>query len=194
MINIIWSIFIISGIVFSFFTGRMDIINSTILDSCKTSLNMVLEIFPVISLWMGIMQIASDSSLLNRFSMLIYPILRKLFPDIPRGDESLGFIASNIIANIFGLGSAATPFGLKAMNALQKLNKKKDTASNSMITFLVLNTSGLTLIPTTVISLRIMYHSINPSQIILTSLIATTVASVTGLTIDYLIRRRHNDN
>ena len=168
----------------------MDIINSTILDSCKTSLNMVLEIFPVISLWMGIMQIASDSSLLNRFSMLIYPILRKLFPDIPRGDDSLGFIASNIIANIFGLGSAATPFGLKAMNALQKLNKKKDTASNSMITFLVLNTSGLTLIPTTVISLRIMYKSTNPTFIVGGCILATFFSTLGGLIINYFLSRR----
>ena len=190
MVNIIWGFFIASGIIYSLFTGRMDIMNKTFIDSCGTSLKMIMEVFPVIALWMGIMRIAEDSKLLNKLSKLIYPILKKIFPEIPAGDESLSLIASNVIANIFGLGSAATPFGLKAMEALQKLNKKKDTASNSMITFLVLNTSGLTIIPTTVISLRVMYNSSNPMMIVSGCIIATVCSTIGGLFINYLLSRR----
>lgn len=190
MVNIIWGIFIISGIIFGFITGKMDVINQTILDSCKTSLKMIMEILPVIALWMGIMKIASNSGLLNKLSKLIYPFLKVLFPEIPVGDESLSLIASNMIANIFGLGSAATPFGLKAMESLQKLNKDKNTASNSMITFLVLNTSGLTLIPTTVISLRVMYNSNNPMIIVPGCIIATFCSTIGGLFINYVLSRR----
>ena len=190
MVNIIWGIFIISGIIFGFITGKMDVINQTILDSCKTSLKMIMEILPVIALWMGIMKIASNSGLLNKLSKLIHPFLKVLFPEIPVGDESLSLIASNMIANIFGLGSAATPFGLKAMEALQKLNKDKNIASNSMITFLVLNTSGLTLIPTTVISLRVMYNSNNPMIIVPGCIIATFCSIIGGLFINYVLSRR----
>ncbi len=125
MVNIIWGFFIVSGIIYSLFTGKMDIMNTTILDSCKTSLKMIMEVFPVIALWMGIMKIAEDSLLLKKLSKLISPVLKIIFPEIPKEDESLSLIASNVIANIFGLGSAATPFGLKAMEALQRLNKKK---------------------------------------------------------------------
>ena len=190
MVNIIWGLFIVSGIIYSLFTGKMDLINKTFIDSCGTSLKMIMEVFPVIALWMGIMRIAEDSKLLNKLSKLIYPVLKIIFPEIPEGNESLSLIASNVIANIFGLGSAATPFGLKAMEALQKLNKKKDTASNSMITFLVLNTSGLTIIPTTVISLRVMYNSSNPMMIVSGCIIATICSTIGGLFINYLISRR----
>ena len=118
------------------------------------------------------------------------PFLRKIFPDIPENHESFSLIASNIIANIFGLGSAATPFGLKAMTSLQKLNKQKDTATRSMITFLVINTSGLTIIPTTIISLRVMYGSENPTKIVFACIIATFCSTVSGLIIDRIFSRR----
>ena len=190
MVNIIWGFFIVSGIIYSLFTGKMDLINKTFIDSCGTSLKMIMEVFPVIALWMGIMRIAEDSKLLNKLSKLIYPVLKIIFSEIPEGNESLSLIASNVIANIFGLGSAATPFGLKAMESLQKLNKKKDTASNSMITFLVLNTSGLTIIPTTVISLRVMYNSSNPMMIVSGCIIATICSTIGGLFINFLISRR----
>ena len=105
----------------------------------------------------------------------------------------MGYIASNIAANAMGLGSAATPFGLKAMSELQKINPKKDTATDAMVTFLVLNTSGVTIVPTTTIALRLMHGSTNPESIIVTSLIATFFASVAGLLLDYYIRRKKHD-
>ena len=112
---------------------------------------MIIKIFPVMALWLGLMNIAKNSGLLDKLSKKISPILKFLFPEIPKNHESLNYISSNIIANMFGLGNAATPFGLKAMKSLQKLNKNKDIASRSMITFLVINTSGVTIIPTTII-------------------------------------------
>ena len=191
MVNIIWTIFIVFGIIFSIINGKVDGINKTILDSCKVSLEMIIQIFPVMAMWMGLMNIASKSKLLDKFSKLVTPILKVLFPEIPAGNESFSFIASNIVANIFGLGSAATPFGLRAMQSLQKLNKNKDVASRSMITFLVLNTSGLTLIPTTVITLRVMYHSSNPTVIVFACIIATLLSTMGGLICDRVMARRY---
>ena len=145
MVNKIWGFFIIIGIVACLLTGKVDVLNNEILESTKSSLDMIIKIFPVMALWLGIMRIATESGLLRKLSHFLSPLLRKLFPEIPKGHESLSLIASNITANMFGLGNAATPFGLKAMKSLQELNDKKDTASRSMITFLVLNTSGVTI-------------------------------------------------
>lgn len=184
MVNYIWAFFIIIGIIYGIITNNFEAINNEILTSSKTTLDMVLKTFPLIALWTGIMNIARESKLLDKFSNFISPILGKLFPEIPKGHESLGYIASNIIINMFGLGSAATPFGLKAMKSLQEINPDKKTASRSMITFLVMNTSGLTLIPTTVISLRMMYNSANPTEIVVTTLIATVSSTVIGLIAD----------
>lgn len=189
MVNIIWSFFIILGIIYSILTNRIDIINTTILESAKTSLDMIIQIFPVLALWMGIMNIAQKSNLLNKISKILFPLLSKLFPEIPKNHESLGFIASNIIANVFGLGSAATPFGLKAMQSLQKLNKNKTKASRSMITFLVINTSGVTLIPTTIISMRMMHNSSNPNSILLACIIGTLCSTIGGVFVDKLFAK-----
>ena len=138
------------------------------------------------------MKIAEASGLLRKFAKLMEPILSRLFPSVPKDNPALGFIASNIAANMMGLGSAATPFGLKAMSELQKINDKKDTASVAMITFLVLNTAGVTIVPTTVLALRIATGSENPSEIILPGVIATFCSSIGGLLLDYFIRRRNN--
>lgn len=190
MVNVIWCSFIILGIIFCLITNKLDIINTEILNSTKTSLDMVIKIFPVMALWLGIMNIAKFSGLLDKISEKLSPLLRKLFPEIPDSHESISLMASNIIANMFGLGNAATPFGLKAMKSLQSLNNKKDIASRSMITFLVLNTSGLTIIPTTIISMKMMYGSINPTDIVLPCLIASFISTVGGLIMDRILARR----
>ena len=189
MVNIIWTIFISCGIIYAIVTNNVEVVNNTIMESSKTSLDMIIQIFPVLALWMGLMNIAEKSKLLDKFSNLISPVLTKLFPEIPRGHESLSYIASNIIANVFGLGSAATPFGLKAMDSLQKLNKKKDTASRSMITFLIINTSGVTLVPTTIISMRMMYKSTNPTVILLACIIGTTCSTIGGIFVDKIFTK-----
>ncbi|MBE6152398.1 MAG: spore maturation protein [Firmicutes bacterium] len=190
MVNKIWCFFIILGIIYSFFTGNIDVINSEVLKCAQTSFEMAVKIFPVMALWLGIMNIAKVSGLLNKIAIFLSPVLTKIFPEIPKGHESIGFITSNLIANIFGLGNAATPFGLKAMKSLQELNEKKDTASRSMITFLVMNTSGLTIVPTTIISLRIMHGSANPTDIVFPCFIASFISFVTSILIEYIIARR----
>lgn len=194
MVNIVWSALIILGIIYSIIVGKVDVINTEILSSAKNSIDMIIKLLPIMAIWLGIMEIAKDSGFLKKFSSFISPILSKLFPDIPKEHESLGFIASNMIANMFGLGNAATPFGLKAMKSLQELNKKKDTASRSMITFLVLNTSGLTIIPTTVISMRLMHGSTNPTEILVPCFIATFFSTTCGLILDRNLARRHKNN
>lgn len=190
MVNILWYSFIIVGILFCIVTNKLDLLNEEILGSAKTSLDMIMRIFPVMALWLGIMNIAKKSGLLDKIAKLVSPLFSKLFPEIPSGHESIGLITSNMIANMFGLGNAATPFGLKAMKSLQELNSKKDTASRSMITFLVLNTSGLTIIPTTVISLRMMYGSSSPTDIVFPCIIATFVSTFAGLLMDRFLASR----
>lgn len=190
MVTIIWGILIITGIIYFLVVGDIDGLNNTILSSANDGVKMVLDLLPIIVLWSGIMKIAEESGILDIIAKLLYPLLSKLFPSIPKDNKSLGYIASNIAANALGLGSVATPFGLKAMKELQKINDNNEVASYPMITFLILNTSGVTIVPTTTIALRMMRGSVNPESIIITSLIATTCASVAGLTLDYFIRRK----
>ena len=190
MVNVIWVLLILIAIIYSLFTGEVETINNGILTHATSGVNLVLEMMPLIVLWTGIMKIAEKSGLLHVFARALNPLLRRLFPSLPRNHKALGYIASNIGANMLGLGSAATPFGLKAMDELQKDNPKKTEATEAMITFLVLNTGGVTLIPTTVIALRIMHGSANPTEIIITSILATAVSSISGLVLDYFIRRR----
>ena len=191
MVNVIWVLLILIAIIYSLFTGEVETINNGILTHATSGVNLILEMMPLIVLWTGIMKIAEKSGLLHVFARALNPLLRRLFPSLPRNHKALGYIASNIGANMLGLGSAATPFGLKAMDELQKDNPKKTEATEAMITFLVLNTGGVTLIPTTVIALRIMHGSANPTEIIITSILATAVSSISGLLLDYLIRRRN---
>ena len=191
MINIIWFFLIVLGIIYSFLSGNVSYINDVILSSGNDALNLILTMLPILVLWMGILNIASNSGLLEKFANLLNPLLSKLFPNLKKDDKALEYISSNVAANMLGLGSAATPFGLKAMQCLQKNNPKKDTATPEMITFLVLNTSGVTIIPTTVIAMRLTYGSANPESIIITSLLATICSTTFGLLLDYIIRRNH---
>lgn len=189
MISIIWAILIVFGILYYFLSGNLQALNNEVLTNANKALDLMLETMPVIVLWTGIMKIAEDSGLLKKFSAFLEPFLRKLFPSVRKDSLALGYIASNIAANALGLGSAATPAGLKAMRELQKENDKKDEASEAMITFLVLNTAGVTIIPTTILAMRVMYNSANPSEIILPAVMATAISSVSGLTLDYIIRK-----
>lgn len=193
LVTYIFVFFIAIGAIFSFLTGNVESLNSQILKGGLDGINLLLDMMPLLVLWTGIMQIAEDAGILEKFSDLVCPLLSKLFPSLPKNHKALSYIASNIAANALGLGSAATPFGLKAMECMQEDNPQKDTATEAMITFLVLNTGGVTLVPTTVIALRAMYQSANPSEIILTSILATLCSNISGLIYDY-IKRRKNAN
>lgn len=189
MINIIWFLLIIVGLVFSFISGNEEM-GDLILSTSYDTWDMTLSIGPLIVLWCGVMNIAEKSGLLDKFSKLLTPLLKKLMPSV-KNDKAFLFISSNIAANMLGLGSVATPAGLKAMKELDKDNKHRDVASEGMITFLVLNTSGVTIIPMSVIALRMGYGSIDPSKVIIPSIIATFVSSFCGLLLDYIIRRKN---
>ena len=193
MVSLIWIFLILIGITYGLLSGNIDLINTSILNSGSKSLDLLLSILPIIVLWTGIMKIAEDSGFLNKVSKLFRPILSFLFPKVPKDNPSLGYIASNVTANMMGLGSAATPFGLKAMKELQKINPDKKVASSSMITFLVLNTGGVTIIPTTVIALRMSAGSIDPTCIVLPAILATLLSNIAGLTLDYFIRRKNSE-
>ena len=188
MINKIWASFIIIGILYSILTNNVELISRELVKGAETSLNMITKIFPVMALWLGIMKIAEVSNLLKKISKLLSPIMKKIFPEIPENHESISLITTNVVANLFGLGNAGTPIGLKTMKSLQELNKNKKEASHSMITFLVLNTTGLTIIPTTILSLNM--NAKNPTEIILPCFLASLSATIGGLIIDRILQRK----
>lgn len=189
MINKIWFLLVFCGIVYSFFSGNENI-GEIIINTSYDTLDLLKSVGPLIILWSGIMNIARCSGLLKKFSLVLYPLLKRLMPSV-KNEKAFEYISTNIAANMLGLGSVATPAGLKAMKELEIDNKYKGVATDAMITFLVLNTSGVTIIPMTVIALRTGYDSINPTAIIIPSLIATMFSTIGGLTLDYIIRRRN---
>ena len=192
MINYIWGVFIILGITYSIINKDPNLTNN-LLTSGKNSIDMILTILPLMCLWLGITKIAQASSLLTLVSKKLSKIVRIIFPEIPKDHPAIGYISSNIVMNMLGLGNAATPFGIKAMEKLKELNQNKDVASRSMITFLVINTSSVTIIPTTVISLRLLHGSIDASEIIPVTILTTFISTFIALILDrifYLVWRK----
>jgi spore maturation protein A len=195
LINYIWGLFLLIGIVYSFFTNNTLNINQELLTSGSSAIDMIIKLIPLMCLWLGVMNIASHSGLLDKMAKKISKVVNIIFPEI-QDNEAISLISSNIIMNMLGLGNAATPFGLKAMKRMQELNDKKDTATRSMITFLVINTASVTIIPTTVISLRILNKSSNPTEILSASLISSFSSCFIGLLLDrlfYFIWRKKYD-
>ena len=193
MINYIWGVFILLGVIISIIKGDNNLTNNLITSGTK-GIDIIINLVPLMCLWLGTMEIADSSGLLNIISNKLSKIIRVVFPEIPKGDPAIAYISSNIVMNMLGLGNAATPFGIKAMTRLKELNNNSDIASRSMITFLVINTSSVTIIPTTIISLRIASGSNNPTEIMTACIITTFLSSFIGLLIDrlfYFIWRRH---
>ena len=157
--------------------------------SAKNAFELSLGLTGVLSLWMGIMKIGEKGGLVAALARLLSPVLSKIFPDVPKGHPAMGTMFMNFAANMLGLDNAATPMGLKAMQELQELNPEKDAASNPMIMFLVLNTSGLTLIPVSVLTFRTQMGAANPTDIFLPILLATTVATLVGLLVTSIYQR-----
>ena len=195
MINYLWGIFIIIGVIFGLLKGNNNVANS-LLTSGSKGIEMILSLVPLMCLWLGTMKIAATSGLLEIISKKLSKVVRIIFPEIPEGDPSIAYISSNIVMNMLGLGNAATPFGLKAMSELKRLNNNSDVASRSMITFLVLNTASVTIIPTTVISLRILNGSTSPTEIVLVTIITTFLSTFIALLLDrlfYLKKKKKYD-
>lgn len=181
MLNKIWPVFLIISFIYAIFLGRLPEINNSIFESTSGAIELCLTLVGTMSLWCGIIKIAMETSLVNKLIKLLKPILRKLFPEIKENDEVHKEISMNIIANLLGLGNAATPLGLKAMKSLQKENKNKEELSNSMAILIVLNTASIQIIPTTVIAIRTTLGAKNPTEMIIPIWIATIAAAVSAI-------------
>ncbi|WP_160721434.1 nucleoside recognition domain-containing protein [Bacillus sp. USDA818B3_A] len=193
MVNYIWVAMTVIGIVFALINGNMEAVNKAVFDGAKEAVTLCIGLISVLVFWLGMMRIAEESGLLQKLTRLFRPLVKTLFPDVPANHPAMGYILSNMISNMFGLGNAATPLGIKAMEELKKLNGGKNDASRSMITFLALNTASITIIPTTVIAIRINYHSASPTEIVVPTIIATILSAIGAVLIDryfYYRRRR----
>ncbi|HLO04728.1 MAG TPA: nucleoside recognition domain-containing protein [Symbiobacteriaceae bacterium] len=189
MMNKIWLALLLIGFGAAALTGKVEATTSGALDAAKAAIELTLTLAGVMALWMGIMKIAEQSGLMEGLARLLRPVIGFLFPTVPPDHPAVGAIVMNLSANILGLGAAATPLGLKAMEGLQELNPEKDEASEAMCTFLALNTSSFTLIPGTVIALRAAAGSQSPSSIVGATLVASVGAFGVGITVDWLFRR-----
>ena len=194
-LNYIWISFFFIAFVVSLvrllFFGNTEVfpdIMTATFDSAKTAFEISIGLTGVLSLWMGIMKIGEQGGLIRLFARLLSPVLTKIFPDIPKGHPVMGTMFMNISANLLGLDNAATPMGLKAMEELQEINPKKDTASNPMIMFLVLNTSGLTLIPVSVLVFRAQLGAAQPTDVFVPILLATFFSTIAGLVVTSLFQ------
>ena len=186
----IWFYMMSIGIVGSIITNNLGELNKVILNEASRGVEFAISLAGVMALWMGIMNIAKDSGLIDKIGRKLNPLMTKLFPSIPKGHKAMSYIVMNMVLNMLGAGNGATAFGLKAMNELQTLNNKKDTATNDMIMFLVINISSIQIIPFTMIKLRMDGGASNPSEIILSTLFATLVSTVVAIITCKLLQNR----
>jgi spore maturation protein A len=181
VLNYIWFIMLVLGIAVGVMNGRIDEVTQAVVNSSQNAIELGVGLLGIMCLWTGLMNIAEKSGIIRKISKAIRPVMSFLFPGIPREHPAGGAIVMNLVANFLGLGNAATPLGLKAMNELQKLNPNKDMATNEMSMFLVLNTACLQFIPATVIALRASAGSKNPAEVIGTIWVATLCAAISGV-------------
>lgn len=188
MMNLIWLVLILAGVTVAAFTGKASAVTDAAFAGGKLAIETIIGLAGLMALWMGIMKIAEKSGLMEGLSVLLRPVVSWLFPTVPREHPAIGAMLMNISANMLGLGSAATPFGLKAMKELQELNDEKETASEAMCTFLALNTASITLVPGTIIALRATYGSVNPAEIVVATLVASVMAGIFAVVLDGAVR------
>lgn len=181
MLNILWPLFLIVSFVYGIFNGRVEEINTAVFDGTKSAVELCISLLGTMCLWNGIMTITCETNIVKKLTKMLSPIMKKLFPDIKKENKVHEEISMNIIANIMGLGNAATPLGLKAMKSMQKENKNKNVLSNSMAMFIVLNTASIQIIPTTVIAIRSSLKSGNATGMIVPVWIATICAAIAAI-------------
>ena len=181
MLNVIWPIFIIVSFIYAILDGNIQNINDSIIQSTSDAIELSISLLGTICLWNGIMEIASNTSIIEKLIKLLNPLLQLLFPDLKNNEKIKKEISMNMIANILGLGNAATPLGLKAMKSMQMENKNKKRLTDSMLIFIVLNTASLQIIPTTVIAIRSSLGSNDPTKVIFPVWIATISAAIVGV-------------
>ncbi|MZP28170.1 spore maturation protein [Heliobacterium undosum] len=186
--NAIWLFFLLGGIGIAAARGDVQKVTDGALKGAEMAVEVALGLIGAMALWLGIMRIAQEAGLIDLVARIARPFLIRLFPSIPPNHPALGHILMNLSANVLGLGSAATPFGMKAMQAMQELNRNRPEASEAMCTFLALNTSCITLIPATIISVRVAAGSANPTEIVGPTILATMVGMTVAVTADQLLR------
>ena len=190
MLNIIWGGMILLSLIISVFTGRLDACSAAAATGAKSAVETCITLLGILCLWSGLSKIGERAGLISVMARLLRPILRRLFPRLSEDNPACGSMVLNIVANLFGMGNAATPLGIRAMEDLQKINPKKNVASNEMCLFAVLNTASLQLVPTTLISLRHTYGSANPGEIVLPIWIVSLTAVCVGIIAVKLLERR----
>jgi len=191
VINLVWLFLLLAGIVVAAINGNIEVVTTAALESAQTAVTIALGLIGIMAFWLGILRIAQDAGLVDGLAKLVRPLMVFLFPSVSKDHPAMGAMVMNLSANIMGLGNAATPFGLKAMQELQKLNKNPKEASEAMCTFLALNTGAITLIPATIIGVRVAAESANPAEIVGPTIFATTCAMIVAITMDRILRYRY---
>jgi len=190
LLNLIWLLLLTSGIIVAAANGNIEIVTEAALGAAKGAVEVCFDLIGIMALWLGIMKIAEKGGLVKSLARLMRPLMVKLFPSVPPEHPAMGAIILNLSANMLGLGNAATPFGMKAMQELQELNSQSDEASEAMCTFLALNTSCITLIPATIIGVRLSCESANPTEIVGPCIFATAIAMIIAVSLDYWFRSK----
>lgn len=189
MVNVIWLGMILFGILAAAAGGNIEVVTKAALDGASSAVKISIGLIAIITFWLGIMKLAEEAGIISFLSRAIAPLMKFLFPEIPRDHPAMGAIIMNISANVLGLGNAATPMGLIAMQEMQKLNSGDPrTATNSMCTFLALNTSCITIIPTTIIGIRVVHGSADPTEVVGTTIFATACGMTVAVIADRLFR------
>ena len=181
MINIIWMVLLVGGITIGVLTGNTQAVTDALMSNAETGVELAMGLIGMMALWLGLMKIAEEAGLVKLIGNALKPIMKFLFPEVPKDHPAMGSMVMNIAANILGLGNAATPLGIKAMQELQELNEEKDTASNAMCMFLAINTSSVTLVASSVVAYRLAAGSKNPAEIIGPTLVATIASTLAAV-------------
>lgn len=194
MVNYVWLAMILFGIIVAAANGNIEAVTRAAFDGADTAVKISLGLIAIITFWLGVMKVAEAAGLVRALAWLAQPAMRYLFPGVPKDHPAMGAMMMNLSANILGLGNAATPMGLIAMQELQKINRQRsDTASDAMCTFLALNTSCITLIPTTVIGIRLLYGSADPTAIVGPTIMATAFSMIVAIIADRVLRKISTD-
>lgn len=190
MLNIIWLLLLAAGIVIAAINGNIEVVTEAALGAAQGAVEICINLIGVMALWLGIMKIAEQGGMIKTLARLVRPLMVRLFPSVPHEHPAMGAIILNISANMLGLGNAATPMGMKAMQELQMLNNNSEEASEAMCTFLALNTSCITLIPATIIGVRLSFGTANPTEIVGPCIFATSMAMIIAMSLDYWFRKK----
>ena len=189
MIHKLWTFLFVVGILYSLFNGRVDVVNQAVLQGASAAVTLVMGLAGILIFWTGILEVANRAKMLDFLGVLLAPIMKILYPKLPRQHASLKYLTTNMLSNFLGLSSVATGSGIKAIAALQATNPKKDRPTVEMITLMVINTAGFALLPTTVITLRQTFHAMNPTDVFTPIILTTFFSTVIGLIAHAIVSR-----